>query len=59
MDHNFYKSSEEAEKATEKNTTLKFLRYGKNLGYNNEGIYSYGTKVAQIDLKQKTIQQMG
>ena len=59
MDHTFYEWSEKAEKATEKGKALKFLRYGKNLRYNSEGIYSYGTKIAHLNLKQKTIQKMG
>ncbi len=56
MDNNFYEWSEKAEKATEKRKVLKFDRYGKKLRYNSEGIYSYGTKIANIDLGQKTIQ---
>jgi hypothetical protein len=56
---NFYEWSEKAEKATEKGKALKFDRYGKNLRYNSEGIYSYGTKIANIDLQQRTIQKRG
>ena len=59
MDHNFYEWSEEAEKATEKSKILKFPRYGKNLRYNSEGIYSYGSTIAHLDLKQKTIHKLG
>ena len=59
MDHNFYEWSEKAEKATEKGKGLKFDRYGKNLRYNSEGIYSYGAKIANIDLQQRTIQKRG
>ena len=59
MDHNFYEWSEKAEKATKKGKVLKFDRYGKNLRYNSEGIYSYGTKIANIDLRQRTIQKLG
>ena len=59
MDNNFYEWSEKAEKATKKSKTLKFLRYGKNLRYNSEGIYSYGTKIAHLDLKLRTIQKLG
>ena len=58
MDNNFYEWSEKAEKATEKGKVLKFDRYGKNLRYNSEGIYSYGTKIANIDLRQRTIQNL-
>ena len=59
MDHNFYEWSEKAEKATEKGKTLKFSRYGKNLRYNSEGIYSYGTKIANLDLHHRTIEKLG
>ena len=59
MDHNFYEWSEKAEKATEKGTLLKFLRYGQNLRYNSEGIYSYGNKIARLDLHHRTIEKLG
>ena len=59
MDHNFYEWSEKAENATEKGKVLKFDRYGKNLRYNSDGIYSYGTKIAHIDLNLRTIQKLG
>jgi len=59
MDHNFYEWSEKAEKATEKGKVLKFDRYGKNLRYNSEGIYSYGTKIAHLDLHHRTIEKLG
>ena len=58
MDHNLYEWSEKAEKATEKGKGLKLMRHGKNLRYNSEGIYSYGTKTANLDLEQRTIQKM-
>ena len=59
MEHNFYEWSEKAEKATEKGKVLKFDRYGKNLRYDREGIYSYGTKIANIDLHHRTIEKLG
>ena len=59
MDHNFYEWSEKAETATEKGEVLKLDRYGKNLRYNSEGIYSYGTKIATLDLKERSIQRQG
>ncbi len=59
MDHNLYEWSEKAEKATQKIKSLKFLRYGKNLRYNSKGIYSYGTKIANLDIKQSAIQKRG
>ena len=59
MDTNFYEFSEKAEKATEKGKTLKFLQYGKHLRYNSEGIYSYGVKIANLDMRMRTIQKLG
>ena len=59
MDHNFYEWSEKAEKATEKGELFKFDRYGENLRSNSEGIYSYGTKIATLDLKERSIQRQG
>ena len=59
MDHNFYEWSEKADKATEKGKCIKFLRHGKNLRYDSEGIYSYGTKIASLDLGRRTIQKLG
>jgi len=48
-----------AEKVAEVNKGLKFPRYCKNLRFNGVGIYSYGAKIANIDLAEKTIQRMG
>ena len=59
MDRNFYEFSEEAEEATEKGKVLKFLRYGRNLRYDSEGIYSYGTQIANLDMRMRTIQKLG
>ena len=59
MDHNFYELCEKAEKAKEKGKGKMFLRYGKNLRYDSEGIYSYGTKIANLDLGRRTIRKLG
>ena len=58
-DDNFYEFREKGEKAKEKAKGLKFLRYGKNLRYDSEGIYSYGVKMATLDLGRRTIQTLG
>ena len=50
--------AKKAEKAKEKGKDLKFLRYEKNLRYDSEGIYSYGTKIANLDLGRRTLQQL-
>ena len=57
-DDNFYEFCEKAEKAQEKGKGLKFLRYGRNLRYDSEGIYSYGVKIASLDLGRRTIQKL-
>ena len=56
-DDNFYEFCEKAERAKRKGKGLKFLRYGKNLRCNSEGIYSYGFKTANLDLRNRMIQQ--
>ena len=58
-DDNFYEFCEQAEKAKEKGKGLNSLRYGKNLRYDSEGIYSYGVKIANLDLGRRTIQKLG
>ncbi len=59
MGDNYAEWSEKAEEAKGKGKVLKFDRYGKNLRYDSEGIYSYGSKIAHLDLKQKTIHKIG
>ncbi len=48
-----------AERATEKEKLLKFPLYTKNLRYNSEGIYSYKTKIASLDFRDRSIQKLG
>ena len=48
-----------AESATKNGTSFTFFKYSKNLRYDAVGVYSYGSKIARIDLKQKTIQKIG
>ena len=48
-----------AESATKNGTSFTFFKYSKNLRYDAVGVYSYGSKIAHIDLKQKTIQKIG
>lgn len=55
----FCEFCDKAEKAKMKGVGLKFLRYGKNLRYTSEGIYSYNTKIADLDLNFKTIRRRG
>jgi len=48
-----------AESATKNGTSFTFFKYSKNLRYDAVGVYSYGSKIAHIDLKRKTIQKIG
>ena len=47
-----------AESATKNGTRFTFFKNNKNLRYDAVGVYSYGSKIAHIDLKQKTIQKI-
>ncbi len=47
------------DKGTNKGKGLKFFGYGENLRYDSEGIYSYGTKIGNLDLGIRTIQKLG
>ena len=51
----FCKSAEQAKKSGTRDT---FTLYGLTLNYDSEGIYNDGTKIAHLDLKQKTIQKL-
>ena len=46
-------------KTTEKGRKMKFLRYEKNLRYDLRGIYSYGTQIAELDMRHRTIHKLG
>ena len=59
MDQCFEEFRDRVEKASEKGRALKFPRYGENLRHNSEGIYSYGAKIANLDLNTRTIQKRG
>ena len=50
---------EKATKAADVNKGLKFPRYGKNLRFNSEGVYSYGATIANLDLSERGIQRLG
>ena len=42
-----------AESAAKNGTSFTFFKYSKNLRYDAIGVYSYGSKIAHLDLKQK------
>ncbi len=56
--NNYYDFCREAEKAKEENRFFHFLRCGKNQRYGSEGIYNYGTEVANLNLGRRTIRKM-
>ncbi len=38
---------------------MKFLRYGNNLRYDSEGIYSFWAEITNLDLGRRTTQKIG
>jgi hypothetical protein len=59
MDQTYENFLYDAERATDKGMVLKFPRYQKNLRYNLNGLYSYSTKIADIDFRGRTITSRG
>ena len=55
MDQHFDDFFENAMKASDKGRLLKLPRYQKNLKYNFDGLYSYNTRIALLDLPRRTI----
>ncbi len=51
--------SKNVERAKERGTGLKFLRYGKNLKYESEKIYKHRTEIAKLDFNNRTVQKIG
>ena len=58
MCDNYDEFCKSAESATKNGPRDTFPLYGSTLKYDSEGIYNDGTKIAQLDLKLKTIQQL-
>ena len=46
-------------KASDKDKFLKLPRFQANLRYNFDGLYSYRTKTAHLDLPSRTIVKLG
>ena len=59
MDQHFDDFFENAMKASDKGRFLKLPRYQKNLKYNFDGLYSYNTRIALLDLPGRTIIKLG
>ena len=45
--------------ATIQGKRLKFTHFTLNLRYDSDGIYSYTTKIAELNLEDKTIKKLG
>ena len=59
FDDSYEEFRDKAEQATANQKGLKFPRCNKNLRLNSEGVWSYGAKIAQLDLDEKSIQRLG
>ena len=59
MDRTFEEFYDAALEATRKGKGLKMNRYGTNLRYNSEGVYSYNTKTADLDWNLRKISKRG
>ena len=59
MDRTFEEFYDAALEATRKGKGLKMNRYGTNLRYNSEGVYSYNTKIADLDWNLRKISKRG
>ena len=59
MDQHFDDFFESAVKASDTGKFLKLPRYQKNLKCNFDGLYSYSTRIALLDLPRRTITKLG
>ena len=58
-DQHYDEFFENAQKASDKDKFLKLPRFQANLRYNFDGLYSYLTKIAHLDLPGRTIVKLG
>ena len=59
MDQQYDEFFENAMKASDKGKVLKLPRFQANLRYNFDGLYSYRTKIAHLDLPGMIIVKLG
>ncbi len=59
MDQHYDEFFEKAMKASDKGKFVKLPRFQRNLKYNFDGLYSYSTKIAHLDLQSMTIVKLG
>ena len=58
-DQHYDEFFENAQKASDKDKFLKLPRFQANLRYNFDGLYSYRTKIAFINMPGMTIMKLG
>ena len=59
MDQHYDEFFENAQKASNKGKFMKLPCFKRNLKYNFDGLYSYSTKIAHLDLPGKIIVKLG
>ena len=59
MDQNYDDFFEKVQKASDEGKFVKLPRFQRNLKYNFDGLYSYSTKIAHLDLPGRTIVKLG
>ena len=59
MDQHYDEFFENAMKASDKGKFRRLPRFQKHLKYNFDGLYSYSTKIAHLDLLGETIVKLG
>ena len=59
MEDNFSDFLEKIDTAMVKGKQLKMPRFTKNLRVDRQGIYSYGTKIAELDVPSRSILPTG
>ena len=59
MDERFEDFLYFTQKVSDADKFLKFPRFQRNLKYNFDGLYSYNTRIALLDLPHGTIIKMG
>ena len=59
MDQHYDEFFENAMKASDKGKFVKLPRFQNNLKYNFDGLYSYNTRIALLDLPHRKITKLG
>ena len=59
MDQHYDDFFEKVQKASDKGKFVKLPRFQRNLKYNFDGLYSYNTKIAHLDLPGMKIVKLG